>query len=387
MMTSETIDKKAILLFQIGLSLFLSVRFLQLAFNILETPYINAPVIIGTIIFSFPFWFKTNNKGQWILFIFVFLNAVLWGRFKEEFWFTYKNPYQSILAISIGIMLLRTKLSRWTFLIPVGVVSITILIRILIFHEIPVEGSYFFSMNRNSLALSFIILAMLYGIWEWINLNGNIGILMPVLTLLITTYSQSRAGLFIAIVYFLLVSWYKAFPKLRRIRSANYENKSRKLMIMAIIIGSLLGTLALVVVAILNSRFMKYGFDSNGRMPLYQTYFENLTFTRFLLGYQVELPNGLHSLHNSFLELLADTGAVAFCMFTLIAIAWYKLRKRSMLLSGILLSILLYAQVEHILFMGGIGGFILYPLILYAFEKTTDEREPANISEVHDSRL
>jgi hypothetical protein len=37
--------------------------------------------------------------------------------------------------------------------------------------------------------------------------------------------------------------------------------------------------------------------------------------------------------------------------------------------------------------MGGIGGFILYPLILYAFEKTTDEREPANISEVHDSRL
>jgi hypothetical protein len=116
------------------------------------------------------------------------------------------------------------------------------------------------------------------------------------------------------------------------------------------------------------SRLFKEGLADNGRLTIYRSYINEVTAKKFIVGFQPTILQQFFSLHNSFLQLLADSGIAALIMFIVIFVGGIGLVKKSPFLLAILCCVLLYAQVEHMIFLR-IGDFVLYPLLIYAFNK------------------
>lgn len=341
--------------------------FLSAVFILPYNRKIPTALILLSVLLAFPIWLEKKPPIVTVLFILTVFYAISWGKIIEGPWYFNEYLYLSLESIIIGLFLTKRHISRWVMILPLLVILFTVLIAVVFLNESTSDGS-FLNMNRNALAMFVVLYGMMNTIIEVKQSRGIPSRIPPIISLFVCFYSQSRAGLLISILYLLATMWMIIY-KIIRARSGNeiYHFTARKKILLLVVITSLL---ILVVLFVVNSRFKDVGIASSGRIEIFKSFFQEINLQKFLTGFKPSILESMPFLHNSFLDLLAGAGISAFIFFIVTIAGLITLYKKSLMFFLLLVCLLIYAQVEHIIFLR-FGDFVLYPLLIYAFEDFT----------------
>jgi len=362
----KQIENLGVTFAQIFIVVFLLFTFFNNAFELPYNRKIPAGLAILSIVSMYPTWIKKRTIIPVIMGVLTIFYAMYWGFSYERLWYMNRDLYSSIIAVTIGFLLINSRVSRWTFYIPVTIIFITVLFSAPVLKE-PIRGSNFYGINRNVLAKYVFTFAILNTIKDGIDSIRYPHIAPPVFSSVVAWYSQSRAGLILSILLVLLVMGtigVRIIQNRQPSSQNNFFTKKSMFIILAVFL------LILISFFIYDSRIVESGLDSNGRMSIIRSFFEELTFTKFLTGFKPTAIEPYYSLHNSILDLVASSGVSAFIMFGLVIGGWFRLKGKSLLLSILLVLLVIYAQVEHYIFIR-MGDLALYPLIMYAYKDFT----------------
>lgn len=348
---------------QFFIFVFLVFIFLNRAFSIPINRQIYVINVMLIFFCVFPYVYRKKPLFPIILFFLTIFYVVYWGNTHGKLWYMNRNLYNSLVAMVIGFLLVNSRLSRRTVFYPLVIIAIIIFSSALVLGE-NVSDSHFFEMNRNVIAYFVVTYAMLTIIWDGVQLHKVPSFIPPTISLVASAYSQSRAGILISVLLILFIIGNVGVHIFRKKDSRSNTAPNMNKTLFVIICSSLL---IISIYIIINSRFLQQGFESSGRLAIYSGFFEELTFTKFLIGFRPSILEKTINLHNSFLDMIASSGISALIMFGLGFFGWYRLVKKSYFLSLVLLALVVYAQVEHVIFLR-MGDFALYPLLMYAYE-------------------
>jgi len=272
----------------------------------------------------------------------------------ETLW--YKNEYMfiSLLAVLIGIMMANGNIRQWVFYIPIAAILGLISYKVMTTNSFALSTN-FFKMNRNILAMLATTFTLLFMVNEKNN-DKQVSILISLVLVGINFYSKSRAGLLIAILLAIgsIYSNYKEGDKERR-------NKVEKIIMLVV----LLSVLLIFVYLIMHSRLGNVGLLDKARLGIFKSFFEELTFKKFIFGYQpTAIVSGkYYHLHNSFLQIVADNGMLGVPLISTIGFTLFLNFKNNKLLFYFIVLIVLYSSVEFYIFRRW-GDLALYPIVL-----------------------
>jgi hypothetical protein len=103
-----------------------------------------------------PFCFKEKSLFLVFLFANTLCYAILRGRFTNSAWYLNKSLYWSLAAISYGFLVVKREIIRWTLYIPILIIMLSVIAGAFFMKE-RIDSGSFFSMNRNTLALSVVV--------------------------------------------------------------------------------------------------------------------------------------------------------------------------------------------------------------------------------------
>ena len=275
-----------------------------------------------------------------------------------------RSLFWVFLALAIGYLVKRKKISYLTMLIPFLAISALFTI-LMIFQIEQVDDGRLYYMNRNSIPVfSLSYGALMNVIWSRQH-NSKPQIWPSILILFLSFLSKSRIGLFASILYLILNMMPYIIPVARKFRKEWKLSKRKVIALIFLIIASAV----IILLLIKYSRFNTVGVSSNGRVKIIESYFSELTLRNFITGFNhTEIDKLLSkNLHNSFINLLMSTGLLSAPVFVIYGIAGLKLFKKSYYLFGLFIILGIYSLVEKFIFFG-IGDFILIPIIYLSFE-------------------
>jgi hypothetical protein len=234
--------------------------------------------------------------------------------------------------------------------------------------------SRFVHMNRNGISLFQLMTAtMLYYSFKKTPASP-VPIWPSMITLLITYLSKSRAGILLAFILIIGV----LFENVRILYLGEkkvlnmFSNRKFLMLLMLFFIFIAVG-----IFAYRTSRLSTVGFSSEGRLEIYKVYFQNMTITKFILGFNIDtLQLRFQGLHNSYLRLLSYVGIASLPVFGAVGSTFFVLRKQPFLV--ILLGIFcLYSFVEYRLFID-LADLILFPPLFLAVREARRRQKPVN---------
>ena len=226
--------------------------------------------------------------------------------------------------------------------------------------------SFFYRMNRNSIAYYLVFAVSLYILYAALNNQKYISMLLTICVLMASFASNSRTGLLMASLLFFLVILNNVYSGIRSAMSANnVQYKYLKAMTIVLIIAGV--GISILVVSFLfeHSRFITQGFSSSGRNEIYKQYFEQLNFKKLVFGVRPEQYKVI-DWHNSYISMLAFFGIFSFPLFGIIIFALAKFIRQNWMLAGLLLLWILYSIPETVSPYGH-GDYLLVPLLMIAF--------------------
>lgn len=346
-------------------------KLFELPYNNKVTASASLIILLLTLITVFP----KISLSQVILFIFIIILSMIVAP-NNRLWYLFYRLYWSITAFSLGVIVVHTTPNRFILSVPFYVLTIVILGVVFIYGDTMTKatGNQKLALfNRNSVAMfayTYAAIPMLYTAIKKTPIHFS-EIFNLALLVFVQSLTSSRAGILISILYSLIVIIYllKNLPN----DFKDFTKGSTRIHL-SLSFLSIITIVIFIIIVILNSRLAEVGVSSNGRMAIYNSYFSELNFSRFILGFHPSAYLETH-MHNSFLELLVTSGFIgALPVFILITISFIRLFKRSLLLVGIYILVILYSMVEYYFFFLQ-GDFLLIPIIIYALHPNPKERK------------
>ena len=244
---------------------------------------------------------------------------------------------------------------------------------------------YFLTSSGNYISVLIILAASIY--YMTIQLSDHrftaIDILPALLCFLISIWAKGRGGILSCLILLALVTIYN---------SLNFAGKGAKRFLLLacflVVVGGyfLIGNVSFLD-AFLNLGKWRYrGFDTTSRQVLWSAYNEKVqeNFLHIFIGAPLNQISLIHSLnnntHNSFLQLHATNGLIAFVLLIalLIKAFIYFLKNKRTLFAIVLLVVFVRGMTDKFIF-GQYGMPILMYLILYPyFDRYISERRLNN---------
>lgn len=326
-------------------------------------------VLVVISLATFLYFYIVNHKlltktdyvvALYILLLNVYSNFTLYNTLSPS-----KHLLWPAIGLLLAILILNNKLNVWSIIVPFVAVSLFIIIALVRGIENFQQGT-FLEVNRIFISKLLFVFVSLITI---ININKNNkqrgSILFSFIFLIISFLSNSRIGLLVAMIYFIIT----ALERWRTSKNTliTKSKKGNNKIILAVLIIGLVIIFGLLVYLFFNSRFGKVGFSSSGRVKIYLSFFNELTLKKLLLGFRsVQLDKYGH-MHSSFIQMVMSTGFLSFLPLILLIIGGLKLIKQSTLLFGIYVLIILYSLVEGFMFFE-IGDLLVLPLMYNSFK-------------------
>ena len=272
--------------------------------------------------------------------------------------------YLSLFGLIIGIVITNKKTPSWVFLLPF------IFILLVVFYSIIktgglLKGPYFYDLNRNSLPVFAISYGILFTTNQYLK-KEKVSIFVSILSLFISFYSQSRTGLLIAVLFVIVIVVYRLHCLY--IKRANKEIRP-KIDLRIIIVLAFILTTTTIYILFKNSRYSEVGFSSSGRIEIYTTFFKELSWKNFVLGFYPTPLKQYSSLHDSYLQIIADVGVFSLLIFYVSLISLFYLCKTNKLLALFLLILFAYGIPEAIIYLR-LADMALLPLLIIAFKRS-----------------
>lgn len=357
----------------IMISTFLIYIFLNLAFEFPYNNKITAILSLSIIILTFLHTYKNITKLSYIILALIIVLAIPFAAVKGRTVYQYYLLYWTLVAFATSLLFQYSKPNIFLLSLPFYTITITIFIGIFFLNEtmtVETGDLYFFLINRNTVAMFAYSYALVPFICKYIQKKISITFELINLSLLLIVQSltRSRAGLLIAVIHSIFVIYFLFH---RFIRQENELPKRKEKFSKILIYGVLIIGLLMFITVIQSRLFQtEYKYDENGfisseRILIYKSYFQELTLKKFLFGYNPSMYSITH-MHNSILELLVRVGFIGTLpVFLLLGLSFYRLMRKSYLLAGIFLLLMMYSMVEYYVFFLQ-GDFALLPLIIYA---------------------
>jgi len=324
-------------------------------------------VLVVISLATFLYFYIVNHKlltktdyvvALYILLLNVYSNFTLYNTLSPS-----KHLLWPAIGLLLAILILNNKLNVWSIIVPFVAVSLFIIIALVRGIENFQQGT-FLEVNRIFISKLLFVFVSLIAIINTNKNNRKIGnVLLSFVFLIISFLSESRIGLLVAMIYFIFTvieQWEISKNSL----IARLKNKNNKIIIFLI-----LGLIIIVFLAYLffASRFGQDGFSSSGRIEIYLSFINELTFKKLLLGFKSTQLDIYGHMHSSFIQMVMGTGLLSLLPLILLVIGGLKLIKQSIFLFGIYLLVILYSLVEGFMFFG-IGDLLVLPLMYSSFE-------------------
>ena len=321
-------------------------------------------VLVGlSITFFFLCVWYLRESFSWTDFIIgiVLVTGLLYYRFvtQKEHGSLLNGTRFLVLGFSLAILFKYAIIPRRTFFI-YTILALLPFLYFFLLKGVRLDGTgYLCAINRNSIPLRLIIASSLQVMNDSLQKRKYIIMFPSILTLMCAYFSNSRAGLLMAMILVGVVLitniWNKWQVWIK-------ENKGK-----AFIVAALFIFIAIVggSFIIKDTRLVTIGFKDPARMKIVVEFFEQLTFRNFLFGFHPTLPFDLKS-HSSYQTMLTYFGVFAFVIYYAIVVALIHYMKHSFTLFGLLGIWCVYSLVESLGPMSN-GDLLLIPLLMVAF--------------------
>lgn len=267
-----------------------------------------------------------------------------------------------VIALIIGFLICEKNISILVPILPFVIISLFVMISV-ITKIATFDSITFFSINRNHLPKILFSYGVLI---ELIRTSKNKGMPLlspPILFIIVSFLSKSRLSLLVSVLYFCIVFCnfiIKIFSQLRR---------HKKHYIIAITTLSVITLFFIFIITSFlfnNSRFSSVGFNSSGRLNIYKTFLDQITFKKMLTGFRITDPKPIYDMHNSFITIVMNLGIFSLPILVGYILLEFKLFKNSLFLFLLSLTFVIYSSGERFMFYQ-IGDFALVPLLFYSY--------------------
>ena len=187
--------------------------------------------------------------------------------------------------------------------------------------------------------------------------NNRIPILPSVITLLLSTFSYSRASIVCALVYFLVVLFFS---------TRNINNRFFRYIPFIIIVGAIAYFLVknweLIETLDMYEKFERKGVETDGRGDIWSAYIGSLDIGSFIFGKtldQTHMIMGHDNPHNIIIRLHSQFGILAFMFYYKIILAFIRLLRKNPFISFLLFAMVLRGMFDIAYFFGDFDYIIL----------------------------
>ena len=319
----------------------------------------------STTILVFVQSYKSWTIVEYVLLATLFLLALSDQKIFGTSWIKVKGLYWGFFAVAMGVIISEKKVPNWVFLIPLIVISITIIIHHFILEER--VASCIFEVNRNRFAMICLTFGLLNTFNSFVKQNIDLYILIsPIVVVLLNFYSKSRAGLLSSVIFLVAVVFLYIEHLIKIRKKIKHEKNSKKYIASVVLIIIAISSLTVITVGC--SRLGQIGFSPNGRKEIYLSFFHDLTFKKIVFGFRPSILDKFSHVHNSYFQLIAQLGLLSLVFITAIfqsSLYFLKHCKILFLFMGI---ITLYSFMDHFMFFRP-GDLIVFPLIIYAYRE------------------
>lgn len=298
--------------------------------------------------------------GFFILWLNIYGNYIL----NDKFFIT-KGLFWPIMGIAIGLLIVNKSLSIFTIYLPFLILNtfifITLSLKISTF-----SNNQFFEINRNSLPMLVFSLGALINILHYYN-GSKRPIIIPSLLIFIVSYlSYSRLALLVSALYFILILSNNIFYFYKK----NNGNKTHLRISIGISVFIVIIVFSVLVIIFSKSRFKVAGISSSGRIDIYKSFLNELTFRKLFSGFRSIQLNTFSHMHNAYIQLVMSTGLFGIIILIFYSFLEINLLKTNFFIFFISLLVALYSAGEHFMFFQ-VGDILLMPILIcsYTFYK------------------
>lgn len=201
------------------------------------------------------------------------------------------------------------------------------------------KGGEFLGLNRNFIPRLLFMSTTLVLVGQYVR-KQRLSLLLPLLSVVVSFLSRSRAGLLISSALFVLtlLEGYTHIPIRAWVRG--HRVLAVGLVLMVIVALSFAG-----MYLVEHSRLSSQGLESNGRMEIYLAFLKGLDVQKAFFGSRPAILDTI-GLHDSYLTFLAMFGIFSLAVLAMLAFTFAMLFKEALFLCGVFSLWLVYSVVE-----------------------------------------
>lgn len=285
-------------------------------------------------------------------------------------WFLNLAVYQAFFSLGLGVLLLHRPARWWVFFIPMAVICGYVASYYLAHGNLDVAG-IMPKTNRTLFGKIVVAFGMLGSLNYYIHKNWRPLplIFYPLLTFMFAILSKSRGAIVIAMGFIVISMGAILYPYFKELVHSKTRTSTVKLLFFGVI--SLVLLVVLLKYVLFHTRFATSGLNSSGRDQIVADFFHAYTWKSIIVGVPVEQVGRFSNLHNSYLQVLGQSGIIGWITLGLCSwVLWLLVSSKHYIATSCFILLAVYSLVEYFVFLY-IGDLVLFPLIVYAYHRRT----------------